>query len=101
MSDNCWQLEGTHLVTKVLECDTYDVDLRRCRTATEFLAWCKHLSDKTWVTSKILGDFVNAVDACLGLRNLSVVPINIERSIANRQQAKSLIDEAMKDAFAS
>jgi hypothetical protein len=99
MLENCWRLEGSYLVTRVLDCDTYEVDLGRCNTAREFLGWCKHLSEKTWVTSKVLGDFVTAVDACLGLRNLAVAPVDVEASLQNRHRAQQLIEEAMKDAF--
>lgn len=36
----------------------YEIEMSRCSTYEDILAWVLHLSEKTWVTSQIIEEFV-------------------------------------------
>jgi hypothetical protein len=36
----------------------YNIDLRRCQTHEQILAWAYHLCEKTWMTTEVMRRFV-------------------------------------------
>ncbi|MFZ4778542.1 MAG: hypothetical protein ACOYM3_24490 [Terrimicrobiaceae bacterium] len=45
----------------------YPIDVDRITDLRDLLAWVRHLSRKTWVTRKILGEFIDVVAALQGI----------------------------------
>lgn len=51
------EVKEDHIVINVVY--EYNIPLNRCRNYTEILGWVLHLSEKTWVTSKLLRRFIH------------------------------------------
>lgn len=45
----------------------YEIDLNRIKTERDLLAWVAHLTEKSWVTTTILGKFIKLVAEKKGL----------------------------------
>jgi hypothetical protein len=70
----CWQYNEKEGALAFIRDQTqwvYGVPLRELVTPHGVLLWLAQLSDKSWMTPPILGDFVAGVDEIVGLRNLS------------------------------
>lgn len=76
--DNVWKFDGDHIYLTFASAnipgreddnsDLYYIDLVRLGTPGDILDWLAQLVEKSWVTDKILADFVHAVDTAVGLR---------------------------------
>ena len=47
--------------------ERYPIDVDRITDLRDLLAWVRHLSRKTWVTRRILGEFIDVVAALQGI----------------------------------
>jgi hypothetical protein len=64
ISDGCLSINGP---------SQYEIALSRCATAEAILQWVRHLSEKTWVTTEIIEQFVVVSSGNIGL-NIDTVP---------------------------
>jgi len=46
----------------------YEVDLDRIKNEIDLLIWVHHLSEKTWMTTEVLSDFMEKVAEIKGLK---------------------------------
>jgi hypothetical protein len=50
-------VKGDHIVLNVMY--EYNIPLNRCRSYPEILGWSLHLSEKTWMTTKLIREFIH------------------------------------------
>jgi hypothetical protein len=61
-----WTIEGGYIFTTAGGYE-YAIELTRCNTALKILGWVRHLSDKSWATSKVLRDFIDTASHAAGV----------------------------------
>ena len=49
---------------------SYEIDLKLIRDEWDLLDWVEQLSDKSWITGELLGNFVRAARANLGFMRI-------------------------------
>lgn len=78
LANNVWRSDGGSLYLTFAKAkyegrenddsDLYYVPISSLRIPSEVLDWLAQLNEKSWMTDKILADFVRAVDIVVGLR---------------------------------
>ncbi len=46
----------------------YDIELSRCNTAQSILAWVAHLSEKIWIETQMINEFVKIATKKAGIK---------------------------------
>jgi hypothetical protein len=62
MEDIKLVIEGDYISFMRGNNEVYGVDLDRCRDSAEFLDWILQLHGKTWVTPKLIHDFIETMN---------------------------------------
>lgn len=55
----------------------YAIELDRCNTPKEILSWAFHLSEKTWMDTEILREFIRVAAREAGIKNLEALPLPV------------------------
>ncbi len=53
-----FQIIENHIVITTPNDQEYSVPLSRCDTYEKILSWVYHLSEKTWVTTEVVNEFI-------------------------------------------
>ena len=62
-----WVLDKETLVLRHKGTD-YEIDLEACNNSAQILDWIIQVSQKTWATNDVIGEFVRALDDILDIQ---------------------------------